>query len=447
MLYTMKAYDEPQGLIYLLDGSWGGSVDHSSELGCHFGYNSFLDYGAEFMCSQFSPIREIWALSGLTERKSADADWKWGSHQQQASSNNLSTFLVSKDRFDGPMVTVLKSDVIKNDVKVSSESSIVCTASKTQLCSNVERNRPKRVHMIPAVDSNAVSVICPKETAVSCIAKGHAYMSSLPVRNFSSQNESGILTIQGEATRLISSRGLPCEDKLCLASLPCDEKFKPVDNNLLDFHSTPASLTALVPSQSHLCAINPSLFKTKSTISDQFNKWREFDMSDDEEDFDVTEQEIDFLGKALCHAQTRARLAENLAEQTLQERDQLQQLLVRETWTTYTYRQRALALELENRLLKFCRKLELGLCANKENTHVCKSVEPRSKALSKLARNKCSVQNTKDSQGPSSSHGKKGKSRRGVSLSCMVGFAFVLGLSIAGSGILLVWSVDWLFFS
>ncbi|KAI5055158.1 hypothetical protein GOP47_0030303 [Adiantum capillus-veneris] len=403
----------------------------------------FLDYGAEFMCSQFSPIREIWALSGLTERKSADADWNWGFHQQQASLHNSSTYLVSKDGFDGSTATVLKSDITKYDAKTSSESSILCEASNTQLCSHSRRNRPKRVHMIPTVDSNAASIVSQKETVLSCIAKGHACVSLLPVRTSLIQNECAG-TCQ-EASRLISSCVPSCGDKICLASLACDEKMKPLEKNSLDFSHTQTGLTDLILSESHPYAIDPSLLKSARFITNK--------VSDEKGDlkvgnaggFDVTDKEMEMLGKALCHAQTRARLAEKLAEQTLQERDMIQELLIKETWTVNTYRQRALTLEIENRLLRLYRKLELGLWANKENALIFKPVQARSKELSNLAKNQYPLQNRKESHISRSSHGKRRKLNRGVSLSCAVGFAFVLGLSIAGSGILIVWSVGWMF--
>ncbi|KAH7297195.1 hypothetical protein KP509_26G058300 [Ceratopteris richardii] len=146
--------------------------------------------------------------------------------------------------------------------------------------------------------------------------------------------------------------------------------------------------------------------------------------ANDERQLERSEKEIETIGKALCHAQTRARLAETLVKQTLQENKVLEQLLVRETRTAYSYKQRAHALELENRVLKFYSRIRSGSHAGRKKVNTDRKEMRSSGAYGK----------------------KKCRPRRQSPLLFALGFAFMLGLSIAGMGIAILSSVGSVFF-
>eukprot|EP00250_Pteridium_aquilinum_P003871 c14146_g2_i1 orf=79-561(+) len=63
-------------------------------------------------------------------------------------------------------------------------------------------------------------------------------------------------------------------------------------------------------------------------------------------------EEPEKLGAALCYSQTRARNAEKIATEVLQEKEKLAKLFIKEANTCRVYRRRVHLLELENLWLK-----------------------------------------------------------------------------------------------
>lgn len=179
-------------------------------------------------------------------------------------------------------------------------------------------------------------------------------------------------------------------------------------------------------------------------FDDEMTVWK----ASNEKCFDAEKQADDILGEALCRAQTRARLAEKLAAQTLQERDRLAHLLLKEAWTTCTYKQRAQNLELENRLLKLWSNVDIEVWTGSKSMF---PVEQRARISRKLALKHHSRLDKRNLRVSTSWRDKDGNSSRSwkkrVLLSCTLGLAFVLGLSIAGAGLLIGWSMGWMLFS
>lgn len=163
---------------------------------------------------------------------------------------------------------------------------------------------------------------------------------------------------------------------------------------------------------------------------------------------DANKPECEILGEALCHAQTRARVAEKLAAQTVKERDRLAHLLLREAWTTFTYKQRAQALELENRLLKLCLNMDIEVWTGGE---VMYSMEQLARTCWKPAPKRYPFLDKRSLHISNLLQDKRGKCSRSwrerLLLSCAIGLAFVLGLSIAGAGLMIGWNMGWMLFS
>ncbi|KAH7297193.1 hypothetical protein KP509_26G058300 [Ceratopteris richardii] len=413
ILYKLKSCDVSQGLMCLFDGT-SESLECGQNFGCHFGYNSYLDYGAELTCSEFLPIGEIRRLIGLSAKKSNDADWKGILYQHQSSAN-LSTLLVSKIMFDGSLVM--------DDVVPVSEIRESHTMSAMPLCPHTRRNRSLQVRMSSAMISNSLSMISLKRNILDPVALCPSRMNPFPFRSFLNRDESMVSIIKNaKRDEMISSRPALSED-FCLAFMSCENGSILSEKTFLETVSFSARTMIDTVDKRH---------DTKKSLSHEsfpsmLNRIDEKDVNiqaNDERQLERSEKEIETIGKALCHAQTRARLAETLVKQTLQENKVLEQLLVRETRTAYSYKQRAHALELENRVLKFYSRIRSGSHAGRKKVNTDRKEMRSSGAYGK----------------------KKCRPRRQSPLLFALGFAFMLGLSIAGMGIAILSSVGSVFF-
>ncbi|KAJ7550178.1 hypothetical protein O6H91_07G086800 [Diphasiastrum complanatum] len=157
------------------------------------------------------------------------------------------------------------------------------------------------------------------------------------------------------------------------------------------------------------------------------------------------------LGEALCRSQTRAREAEKAAAQASLEKERLTQLFFREASLSFTYRQWANSLQAENMCLR--------LRAVDRSSTWLKQSFMNSYATFDLLSNAGWRHSRKDSMGKEMqqcSDGIKGctdlkhrwtSPRSDVIGGYSLGVAFAFGLSLAGAGLVLGWSMGWILFA
>ncbi|KAH7416076.1 hypothetical protein KP509_14G074000 [Ceratopteris richardii] len=157
--------------------------------------------------------------------------------------------------------------------------------------------------------------------------------------------------------------------------------------------------------------------------------------------------ELEALGEALCHSQTRAREAEKMANKVLQEREKLTGLLFRESWTAHTYKQWVQTLEMENLLLKMSYGSDMEWLGS-ELSDICSLCGINVNPLKHPRKNVSQVMGHNFSRDWVGNHRKHGcASESSVWLRCTIGLAFALGLSFAGAGLVIGWSMGWILLS
>ncbi|CAN4085698.1 unnamed protein product [Withania somnifera] len=132
------------------------------------------------------------------------------------------------------------------------------------------------------------------------------------------------------------------------------------------------------------------------------------------------------LLEALCHSQTRAREAEQLAQQAYNEKEHVIKLFFRQASHLFAYRQWLQILQLEALVLQLRNKEEQDSINYSTFFPVIPS---KGRKLRKFRYNKPIKRKTG-----------KGKCKTNRSA-----VAFALGLSLAGAGLLLGWTMGWLF--
>ena len=131
------------------------------------------------------------------------------------------------------------------------------------------------------------------------------------------------------------------------------------------------------------------------------------------------------LLKALCHSQTRAREAENAAQRAYNEREHLLSLFFKQAYQLFAYKQWYQLLQLENLCLQLRNK-------NQPFLHLLPAGLPWVQYRGKQVRK---------------SHRRAGRRKssngRHVIRKCVI--AFAVGLGLAGAGLLLGWTMGWMF--
>ncbi|KAI4307092.1 hypothetical protein L6164_030316 [Bauhinia variegata] len=127
------------------------------------------------------------------------------------------------------------------------------------------------------------------------------------------------------------------------------------------------------------------------------------------------------LLEALCHSQTRAREAEKAAQQAYNEKEHILGLFFRQASQLFAYKQWLQLLQLENLCLQLRNK-------NQPLLNLLPAVH-RGKQPNK---NHCRAANRKKN-----SNGRHGIRKYAV--------AFAVGLGLAGAGLLLGWTMGWMF--
>ncbi|XP_045791663.1 uncharacterized protein LOC123886385 [Trifolium pratense] len=137
------------------------------------------------------------------------------------------------------------------------------------------------------------------------------------------------------------------------------------------------------------------------------------------------DQSIAQLMEALCHSQTRAREAEELAKQAYAEKERIIALFFTQASHLFAYKQWCRLLQLENQIKN---------THNLVSTHFLEALPLMSfEGKKPLKRNRKFVNDKQE---------KLGKAKSDVSTTYDV--AFGLGLSLVGTGILLGWTVGWM---
>lgn len=131
------------------------------------------------------------------------------------------------------------------------------------------------------------------------------------------------------------------------------------------------------------------------------------------------------LLEALCHSQTQAREAEKLAQEACDEKDHVINLFFQQASRLFAYRQWLRMLQLETLCLHLRSKDELSSIAPP-----VLSPWVGSKGM-KIRKNRNRA--AKRQTGKQRCHLRK------------YAFAFALGLSLAGAGLLVGWTIGWLF--
>jgi len=134
-----------------------------------------------------------------------------------------------------------------------------------------------------------------------------------------------------------------------------------------------------------------------------------------------TDLSKDELLEALCHSQKRAREAEKAAQEAYKEKDHIVMLFLRQASHLFAYRLWFQILQLEN----FCLKLK----NNEHPTSVQFPTAPFKRRQKRKGRHKAS---------------KRKSSPPGHKI-CKSVVAFAVGLSLAGAGLLLGWTMGWFF--
>ncbi|XP_073032268.1 uncharacterized protein [Primulina eburnea] len=130
-----------------------------------------------------------------------------------------------------------------------------------------------------------------------------------------------------------------------------------------------------------------------------------------QESFDLNNNQ---LLEALCHSQTRAREAEKLAQDACDEKGHIIELFFRQASYLFAYKQWIRILKIET------------LCFE----HASKSHLPSVKNML-LGKNRHKI--------------RKKKPGKGGCCICNRAFAFALGLSLVGTGLLVGWTIGWIF--
>lgn len=131
------------------------------------------------------------------------------------------------------------------------------------------------------------------------------------------------------------------------------------------------------------------------------------------------------LLKALCHSQTRAREAEKAAQQAYSEKEHILSLFFRQASQLFAYKQWLRMLQLENLCLQLRNK-------NQSVINLFPASLPWAPCRGMLLKK---------------SHSKSGRKKRSNRRCGITKYAvaFAVGLGLAGAGLLLGWTMGWMF--
>lgn len=158
------------------------------------------------------------------------------------------------------------------------------------------------------------------------------------------------------------------------------------------------------------------------------------------------------IAEALCHSQTRAREAEQKVDEATKECKRLSNLYSREASLSLMYRYWVTSLQAENTWLKMCLNNPQGAIWLKHSfssasavlDHLSKNPWRHFKKENfhrRMLRYFSSIWQPRDS---TNSTGRNDHGDTNIILGCTIGFAFVLGFTLAGAGLALGWRMGWI---
>ncbi|KAI5075616.1 hypothetical protein GOP47_0009692 [Adiantum capillus-veneris] len=451
------AADKCEGLSCLPGQCWS-DLSAKTDLPWQFGPpGSSLDVDSQYITVEESPIPglggDLAVSKDCKKGSESELEWQWIMDQQQTyKSEWFSTNKFEEDttttedepsnkpthreeglkRAETDSSTITTSSLFSGS-KTEGSSSDAGTSNSSKVSGNlsVELSAAKAYsHRDCAVWRTADS----KELAALVSQKGHGYLENCDLpHSQSSFTWKGPLTNSVKDMRSANSSA----DKVLLASLLCrQEPRQSMQFECSSSTSEPQPIPSPFPRSSSI-----NSFEDQKTTAWKTSSGRHIGVS--------KHGGFEALGEALCHSQTRARQAEKLAAQALQEREKLARLLFRESWTARTYKQWVQTLELENMWLKMW---DMEVWMGKELSDISSAAEQM--VLNPLKHNTGKHASRKKthhhllSAWEGRRHHKHGcVPESSVWLRCTIGLAFALGLSFAGAGLMIGWSMGWILLS
>ncbi|KAI5063888.1 hypothetical protein GOP47_0020558 [Adiantum capillus-veneris] len=435
------AMDKCEGLSCLPGECWS-DLSAKTDLPWQFGPGSPLDIDSQYITVEKSPIPGLGDFAVLKDCKKpseSELEWQWIMDQQQtyksewfATNNEEPSNTADKEEglrleTDSSTTTTTSSMFSGSKTEGSSDAG-TSNSSKVSGNLSVELNVAKASHREGAMWRTADS----KELAALVSQKGHGYLENcdLPHSQSSFTWKGPLANCDFNSLKDMKSANSSA-DKVLLASLLCPQEPRQSENSM----SEPQPIPSTFPQSSSI-----------KSSEDQTMAWK----THSGRHIGVSKHGFEALGEALCHSQTRARQAEKLAAQALQEREKLARLLFRESWTARTYKQWVQTLELENMWLKMCSGRDMEVWMGKELSEISSAAEqivsnPLKHIGKRASRKKTHHHLPSAWEGRHHKHGSVPESS--VWLRCTIGLAFALGLSFAGAGLMIGWSMGWILLS
>ncbi|KAH7416074.1 hypothetical protein KP509_14G074000 [Ceratopteris richardii] len=421
-----------------------------SDLPWQFGPGSPLDVDLRYVTVGESPISSLGdsaILKGSKKSLESELEWQWIIDQQQTckcewfSSNKFE----NNHTRDGPGSATVKEDGLR--IETDSSTSSLFSGSRTEGSSDagtsklstlsVEINAVKQSHRDVAEWRTANS----KELAALVSQKGQTYLENcdLPSSQSSLSWKGPLSSCNLTSSKDIASFSSPADRASLTSMLSRQESTftgKPASTGSCGLQHTLEHCPCVSQPQPVHCSLPWSSAYRRS--EDQV-AWKMRNRAH--------KHELEALGEALCHSQTRAREAEKMANKVLQEREKLTGLLFRESWTAHTYKQWVQTLEMENLLLKMSYGSDMEWLGS-ELSDICSLCGINVNPLKHPRKNVSQVMGHNFSRDWVGNHRKHGcASESSVWLRCTIGLAFALGLSFAGAGLVIGWSMGWILLS
>lgn len=461
-----KAMDRFEGLSCLSGDIWSES-SAKTDLPWQFGPGIPLDFDSQYITVEESALSEFQDVAGMKDfKKSSDVEleWQWIMDQQQANRCEWCPSTRGKDTHTKEDAIDASDKDVKEGSRAGSESSTASSlfsGSKTEGSSDAGTSKSSKVSGILSAelnltklsqkDSSGWRTADSKELAALVSQKSHGYLENcdLPPSQSSLTWKGPLARCNFNPSKAMKSGTSSSADKALQTSAlhgrEQGSRSLPSSPFVVGMSGS-TQLGVDLPSTSKPLPI-PSTLAPLSSLksSDEHSlSWR----TRSGKHVGVSKHGFEALGEALCHSQTRARQAEKLASQALQEREKLAQLLFRESWTARTYKQWVQTLELENMWLKMCSsEIDMDFWVSDGfrrslNASEQLVINPYRHVRKRASQRKMLYPFSTPLQGKHRRHGCPPD--KSAWLRCTIGLAFALGLSFAGAGLMIGWSMGWI---
>lgn len=457
-----KAMDKCEGLSCLSGEPWS-DLSVKPDLPWQFGPGSPLDVDSQYITVEEPSAPGMGDLKDSKKSSESELEWQWILDQQQTYKSEwfCSNKFEDTNTTDDPGDASDKEESSKADIDSSTTTSSLFSGSKTEGSSDVGTSNSSKVSGNLSVELNAAKAshrdgavwrtADSKELAALVSQKGHGYLENCDLPSSqSSLSWKGPLASYDVTSMKDMKSGASSADKVYLASLL--RRHEPAENRSLP--SSPLIMGSSVSTQplEHSPSVSepqpiPSTLPRPSTLKSSEDQTTTTWKMRGGRHVGVTKHGFEALGEALCHSQTRARQAEKLAAQALQEREKLARLLFRESWTARTYKQWVQTLELENTWLKMCSGSDMEVWMGKELSDISSTAEQIVISPWKPIGKRSSRKKMHHHLWEGKHHKQGSVPESGVWLRCTIGLAFALGLSFAGAGLMIGWSMGWILLS